>query len=53
MEEVGVGLDVSGDVVVRLCFALPDGKNYKVTADNFFTSMPLIIKLKEPGILYL
>ncbi|XP_033823196.1 piggyBac transposable element-derived protein 2-like [Periophthalmus magnuspinnatus] len=53
VKEAGVGLGMSGDVVSRLCSTLPDEKNYKVTADNFFTSMPLIVKLKERGILYL
>lgn len=47
------GLGLSGDVVLRLCETLPAGKNYKATADNFFTSMPLILALKERGILYL
>jgi hypothetical protein len=30
-----------------MCKSLPDGKNYKIFADNFFTSMPLLVKLKE------
>ncbi|KAM7310521.1 piggyBac transposable element-derived protein 3 [Ixodes scapularis] len=42
---------VAGDVVLRLTQGL-EGKNHKVYADNLFTSLPLIRKLKEDGILY-
>ena len=46
------GFGVSGNVVLKLCSTLPKGKNFKVTADDFFTSIPLIVKLQEQGILY-
>lgn len=41
----------AGDVVLRLTHDL-HGKNYKVYADNFFTSMPLVMKLKEQQLWY-
>ena len=52
-EAVEQSIGLSGDVVVKLCSTLPEGKNYKAIADNFFTSMPLILKLKERGIYFL
>ena len=36
-----------------LCSALPENDNYFRYADNFFTSVPLIRKLKARGIDYL
>lgn len=45
-------MGLSGDVVVSLCSTLPVNKNYKVYADNFFSSVPLISKLRESGIEY-
>ena len=51
MQENSIGL--SGDVVLKPCATLPAGKNYKAIADNFFTSMALLCKLKERGILNL
>lgn len=41
----------AGDVVLRLTHDL-HGKNYKVYADNFFTSVPLVLKLKEKELWY-
>ena len=32
-------LGISSNVVVDLCLALPDGHNFKVFANNFFTSL--------------
>ena len=32
--------------------ALPDGHNLKVFADNFFSSLPLIMELKKRNIFY-
>uniref|UniRef100_A0AAV2LC55 PiggyBac transposable element-derived protein domain-containing protein n=1 Tax=Knipowitschia caucasica TaxID=637954 RepID=A0AAV2LC55_KNICA len=32
---------------------LPAGKNHKVFADNYFTSVPLVEHLKERGIYYI
>ncbi|XP_064631655.1 piggyBac transposable element-derived protein 3-like [Lineus longissimus] len=46
--ELGMG----GDVVTKLCETLPKHQNYKVFADNFFTSVKLAAKLLESGILY-
>ncbi|XP_039545881.1 piggyBac transposable element-derived protein 3-like [Pimephales promelas] len=38
-------LGMGGDVVVELCESLPSNQNYKVFADNFFSSPALIVKL--------
>ncbi|XP_064630946.1 piggyBac transposable element-derived protein 3-like [Lineus longissimus] len=46
--ELGMG----GDVVVKLCDTLPKHENYKVFADNLFTSIALAEKLLQDGILY-
>lgn len=32
---------------MQMCGSLPEGKNFKIFADNFFTSLPLLSKLKE------
>lgn len=40
---------VSGDHVLRLCESLPTGIPFKIFADNYFVSLPLITKLKEKG----
>ena len=32
--------------------ALPDGHNFKIFADNFFTSLPLIMELRKRNIFY-
>lgn len=51
-------LGVGADVVLKLCQSLPPNVpgqpalNYKVTADNFFTGMPLLMKLAEDGFHY-
>ena len=45
-------IDLSGDVVIKLCSTLPEGKNYKAIADNFFTSVALILALKERDIFF-
>ena len=45
-------LGLSGDVVMKLASTLPEGQNYKIYADNFFTSVRLIEKLVERGIHY-
>jgi len=49
-QRTSIGL--SGDVVMKLCSTLPEGKNYKAIADNFFTSMALILALKERSIFF-
>jgi hypothetical protein len=40
-----------GDVVIRLCHDL-HGKNHKVYADNLFSSIPLVLKLRDTDIWY-
>uniref|UniRef100_A0A673C3E2 PiggyBac transposable element-derived protein domain-containing protein n=1 Tax=Sphaeramia orbicularis TaxID=375764 RepID=A0A673C3E2_9TELE len=35
-------LGMGGDVVLKLCETLPPGQNYKVFADNLFSSAPLL-----------
>jgi len=42
---------MSGEVVLKLVSTLPDNQNYKIYADNFFTSVPLVVKLAEKGII--
>ncbi|XP_065820319.1 piggyBac transposable element-derived protein 3-like [Labrus bergylta] len=46
--EVGV----TGEVVLKMTSTLPAGKNHKVFAGNYFTSVPLVQHLKERGIHY-
>uniref|UniRef100_A0A3Q1JQK9 PiggyBac transposable element-derived protein domain-containing protein n=1 Tax=Anabas testudineus TaxID=64144 RepID=A0A3Q1JQK9_ANATE len=43
----------SGDVVLKMTSTLPAGKNHKVFADNYFTSVPLVEHLKQRGIYYI
>ena len=45
-------LGISSSVDVDLCLALLNGHNFKVFAENFFTSFPLIIELKRRNIFY-
>ena len=45
-------LGMSGDVVMKLALTLPRGQNYKIYADNFFTSVPLVQRLRGHGIHY-
>ncbi|XP_033973808.1 piggyBac transposable element-derived protein 3-like [Trematomus bernacchii] len=45
-------LGLSGDVVMKLASTLPEGQNYKVYADNYFTCVPLVVKLLDRGIHY-
>lgn len=47
--EVGV----TGEVVLKMTSTLPAGKNHKVFADNYFTSVPLVQHLKEREIHYI
>ncbi|KAJ8382435.1 hypothetical protein SKAU_G00032130 [Synaphobranchus kaupii] len=44
---------VSEDVVLKLTSTLPAGKNHKVFADNYFTSVILLEHLRQRGIYYL
>ncbi|XP_067932898.1 piggyBac transposable element-derived protein 3-like [Watersipora subatra] len=41
-----------GDVVAKLTSALPKHQNYKVNAENLFTSIPFLRKLADDGIYY-
>ncbi|KAI0229469.1 Chimeric ERCC6-PGBD3 protein [Lamellibrachia satsuma] len=45
-------LGVCGGVVTKLCDTLPKQKNYKIYADNLFTSMALLGRLKQEGFQY-
>ncbi|XP_036412767.1 piggyBac transposable element-derived protein 3-like [Colossoma macropomum] len=45
-------LGMGGDVVVKLCETLPSNQNYKVFADNFFSSAPLVLKLLQREIYF-
>ncbi|KAF3837733.1 hypothetical protein F7725_009501 [Dissostichus mawsoni] len=45
-------LELSGDVVMKLASTLPEGQNYKIYADNYFTCVPLVVKLLDHGIHY-
>lgn len=45
-------LGLSGDVVMKLASTLPHSHNCKIYADNFFTSIPLIVRLVDCGIHY-
>lgn len=47
--EVGV----TGEVVLKMTSTLPAGKNHKVFADNYFTSVLLVQRLKEREIHYI
>ena len=42
-------LGLGGSIVMRLVENLPERENFKVYFDNFFTSIPLLIQLKEKG----
>uniref|UniRef100_A0A3B4UI05 PiggyBac transposable element-derived protein domain-containing protein n=1 Tax=Seriola dumerili TaxID=41447 RepID=A0A3B4UI05_SERDU len=44
---------VTGDVVLKMTSTLPTGKNHKVFADNYFTSVPLLEHLNGRGIHYI
>ena len=48
----GSQLSKTTETVLRMTANVPDGKNYKVFADNLFTSLPLVKILKERGIFY-
>ena len=45
-------LGVGADVIVRLCDALPQQRNFKVFADHFFSGITIMIALKAKGIHY-
>ncbi|KAM8915388.1 piggyBac transposable element-derived protein 1-like [Spinachia spinachia] len=45
-------LGLSGDVVMKLASTLPEGQNYKMYGDNYFTCVPLLVKLLGRGIHY-
>ena len=47
-----MGHGLAGNVVLRLLKSLPEKNNYKIFADNFFTSMKLVETLTEKGFLY-
>lgn len=43
-------MGISSDVVLYLAKSLPKDKNFKLYFDNWFTSVSLLISLKEIGI---
>ncbi|KAK3789300.1 hypothetical protein RRG08_001690 [Elysia crispata] len=43
---------MGGDVVMNMVKNLEEGKNYKLFADNLFSSLNLVKQLKEKGIMY-
>ncbi|XP_061903012.1 uncharacterized protein LOC133650130 [Entelurus aequoreus] len=43
-------LGLSGDDVFELASTLPEGQNYTIYADNYFASVPLLVKLLDRGI---
>uniref|UniRef100_A0A3Q1ESY7 PiggyBac transposable element-derived protein domain-containing protein n=1 Tax=Acanthochromis polyacanthus TaxID=80966 RepID=A0A3Q1ESY7_9TELE len=45
-------LGMGGDVVVRLCETLPSDQNYKVFADNLFSSASLVLTLLQRKIYF-
>ncbi|XP_049906805.1 piggyBac transposable element-derived protein 3-like [Epinephelus moara] len=45
-------LGMGGDIVVKLCETLPSNQNYKVFADNLFSSAPLVLKLLQRQIYF-
>ncbi|XP_047140899.1 piggyBac transposable element-derived protein 3-like [Hydra vulgaris] len=45
-------LGVSADVVIYMTSSLSDKHNFKVFADNYFTSLPLIVELRKRDIYY-
>ena len=40
---------VSGDIVLKLTKTLPKNAGFKIFADNYFTSVPLVEKLLKDG----
>ena len=46
-------LGISGDIVLWLVDGLPEGQNYKLFLDNWFTSFSIMCALIEVGILAL
>ena len=42
---------MSGNVVLKLVSTLAPNRNFKISADNYFTSIPLVEKLKGDGFL--
>uniref|UniRef100_UPI00358E1344 piggyBac transposable element-derived protein 3-like n=1 Tax=Myxine glutinosa TaxID=7769 RepID=UPI00358E1344 len=45
-------IGVGGDVIVNLCETLQKHNNYNIFADNLFTSMALLEKMKSDGFQY-
>jgi hypothetical protein len=46
-------LGANSNVVVRLVQSVPRHHNYKISFDNWFTSLPLEVYLKKEGLLAL
>ena len=43
---------MGGDVVMQMASTLPENQNYKIFADNYFTSLALVTALKAKRIYY-
>ena len=43
------GLGFCSDIVLRLAESIPNGAGFKVFFDNYFTTLPLLIHLKNKG----
>ena len=43
-------LGIAANVILNLCKTLPSDQHYKVYADNYFTSVPLITELQKRAI---
>lgn len=43
---------LGGGTVLQMCSLIPENKNFKVAADNFFSSIDLAAELQKKGIYY-
>ena len=43
---------LGGNVVLQLCSSLPDNRNYKVFADNYFSNFAMVSELEQRGLHY-
>lgn len=50
-EKAANSIGVGGDVVLKLCSTL-EPRNYKIFADNYFTSLPLVKALQDRSLWY-
>ena len=43
---------IGGNVVLQLCSTLPQHKNFKICANNYFTNFKMVAKLAKHGVYY-